>query len=250
MGNEQSGLLQCNVVKPANVVEELPLKKLIEENYSLFAGLAGYMRDDIVSLQESARHARNSSTDVQEFVRDIRVVGERVMDADNITIDFLLEMNHIQRKAFFAYRMEIEINSKRLIARNRNVNIGKERFLDSPHFWHFRAPKSFLLVRSLERMKSTVVEYLVKEAEKVMVERNVNVSGAYDEGFSGSVNELNVNSRVGLSNSIVGECFLLLCYGISFSISVLALEVLQIRVEYRIQQLVATMLTVVVSGLN
>ena len=207
-----TNLLQSEVVKPENRIEYLSIEQMVQKNYSLYSTEAHFIRHVASGMQKKTR-----DLDVEDkgFVRRLQIIGGRVEDVHSAVLHFLSQMNAEKRTALIEGRSNIELSSKILQNLNLHPLRGKERFLDFPSFWLFKATKGFMLVRSLERMKATgVLEYLLKEAEKAEVAISL-------KNISAHAKHSSINNprafRIGLSDSVLREAFKLLFGGLSFS---------------------------------
>ena len=174
-------------------------------------------------MNQPAQTLTQNYTENNEITRKIQLLADRVQDAPQPTISALLEINQRGRKALAETKWRIDIFSKVMKALNHNAIEGKERFLDFPAFWNFETPKSFLLARSLERIKSAgLVNHLMGQADDAVVA--VYMRDARLQAKNGSFDS--TSTGVGLSDSLTKESFVILAYGLALSLAAIATEIL------------------------
>ena len=240
LGIIYTSLLQSTVVVPESRTEDLPMEKLIQLNYSIFSSQAPALRRLATHLRErtssNAAYDSHAHTAMLNLTRKIQNLGQRVRDAPDITIPFLLEMSHNERKVLLESRFTISVYSKMLRALNSNAARGKDRLLELPFLWHFQTPKAFMLVRLLEHLKASgLVSHFMEQGEEALAQHFAKKSSTvYMQQasiFGRKVRSGYNNSRVGLSDSVLRESLAVLAYGLWLSVFVFVLEVLDVFVR-------------------
>ena len=110
-------------VVPEQRTEELSIEKMIHDGYTL-PKRSAFIRTVALSFQMEAidLHGNPETTDrVQELIRRIQVIGNRVQDAKVVPGDFLLGITKVERRTIIETRFIIETYSQILRALNRNA---------------------------------------------------------------------------------------------------------------------------------
>ena len=227
-----TNMLQSRIVVPEMRIEELPIEELVRENFTIFSHHVPFLHrvDAILKRQLSQLDADSVFyRKVKESSHKISLIAKNAQQVSAVSFPFLFQMNPKERKVFFEIMSTIQLYSKMCQAVHRNAGTGKERFLDLPTFYYFRAQKSFLLVRSLELLKATgLVGYL--EKQKMETIDNIGMKYAYlyakQNGSDGGRAGFNFNRhRAGFSYSIIRESFVLLAYGLGSSLVLIVVEI-------------------------
>ena len=229
-----TSLLQSRIVRPRSVIQELPFEEILQNNYSLFSSQAAFLRTMAADMKrKTGLLDAKSQAKLRKMNWKIRKIGEIVIadDTNHLTaIPFLKVLTREDRRVLIENRFYTRFYSKMLRVLNRHAVKGKERFLAFPVFWYFAAPKSFMLVRSLERMKAMgLVSYLMKQMEKVQVKVAVKDAKLQKKRSRPRRGEGRGGKTIwsGFSNSVLRESFVVLAYGFGCSVLAFAFEILQ-----------------------
>ena len=170
-----------------------------------------------------------------DFYRKEQMLVDKIQQLDALESDqqlllLLLGVNRETKKVLVVDDDKKPFLESVLLSVDQNVLLGKERLFQVPRFWTFRAEKTHMLLESLERMKasglvyyflrlSTIHEMLVRALTQSVQSLRREVGTAGDIEGEASV-------AAGLSDSIIMEGILLLCYGFACSALGFTLELI------------------------
>ena len=226
--------LQSIVVVPENHFEDISFEQRVERNVSFFSSNAAYLQKRFQYYTRSAEAGvtveDGHNKYAHEYFQKFKHVADRIELLSAMTVPNLLGMNQKQGKVLMEQKLAILMYSRMLQVVGRNAVRGKEKFFELPGFWVFKAQRSFMLVKSLERLKvSGVVQYLNQEAEKTLMKYCEKVAREYVDKLEVRKNagEQDLGGfHVGLSDSLLKEAFVVLLYGIVLCTAAIALEML------------------------
>ena len=155
-----------------------------------------------------------------------QAIAERVRPISDYKRSTLVGMSQREKRAIIDNSHNVQRISSLLQVFGRNVVRSIDRFFEMPHFWWFRAQKSFMLVHSLEWMKAAgLVEYFLEQIDVDKTKGFINYakdlaqqeqSESRDDGYDGAA--------AGVFDSVVFESFVLLLYGTVCSLIAVAFE--------------------------
>ena len=130
----------------------------------------------------------------------------------------LLELSLRNRKVLVLGLENLQLMGKVLKMLGRNVEVGTERFIETPDFWTFYVQKYFLLIKLLGIMKAAaLVDEFFQRTELVRIDKTVRRSRS---------NVRPKSEIVDLSDSVTGESFVIYSYAILLSVVAMLLEVM------------------------
>ena len=221
-------VLQSVVVAPSIYSAELTFDQMIEKEFTFFAFDQRFMKfwgeyfGKLLKRRESGVSApTQKASGLHPLCKEV-LLGEKVHQAPFTSNDpdlgsHLLELSLRNRKVLVLGLENLQLMGKVLKMLGRNVEVGTERFIETPDFWSFAVQKHYLLIKSLGRMKAAaLVDEFFQRTELVRIERTVRRSRS---------NMRSKSEMVDLSDGITGESFVIYSYAILLSAVAMLLEV-------------------------
>ena len=162
----------------------------------------------------------------------MKELPKKVVSMGNINTSVLLTMNPASERALIERRGTVDFLANEFKSMGQNAAKGVEQLFPGALFWALKVPKSYMLAKSFEWFKAAGFLSYSNQFTRLLPLKNWLEKGRREaketKGPYGhlGLRDSHEHDMVGLSDSLLAECFMVFCYGLIYSVIGSSLEIL------------------------